>query len=239
MKTILKIVAATLLILVLGFTGLVAWLLYPHDRPQPLPEPLLAANSDKGVERLSGAEATADFQRLSESFQAQTLASYCGVASSVAVLNAFGTGTNQFDFFNGDASRVKPRFKVVFGGMSLSDLGGLLGAHGLQVNLVYADQISLAEFRSALEENLARADDYLIVNYQREELGQGRVGHISPVAAYDMDTDSVLIMDTAAHKYPPTWVPVPLLYAAMKTADSSSGKMRGFIEVSNLQGSSE
>lgn len=36
----------------------------------------------------------------------------------------------------------------------------------------------------------------------------------------------------AAHKYPPTWVPLDLLYAGMQTKDSSSGKMRGYLEVS-------
>jgi len=119
----------------------------------------------------------------------------------------------------------------MFGGMSLTDLSGLLKAHGLKVAHYHADQFDETQFRAAAARNLASDGDYLLVNYQREVLGQGRVGHISPLAAYDQDTDSVLIMDTAAHKYPPTWVPVSLLVAAMKTEDPSSGKMRGYVEI--------
>ena len=63
-------------------------------------------------------------------------------------------------------------------------------------------------------------------------LGQGETGHISPVAAYDRQTDSLLIMDTASNKYPPTWVPLELLVKAMRTVDSASGRMRGYVEIS-------
>lgn len=147
------------------------------------------------------------------------------------MLGAFGTPTTQGDFFTDEASTVRSRFKVTFGGMSLSNLVGLLNAHGLKTSVHYADEFSTAEFRAAVEQNLATDNDYLLVNYQREALGQGRVGHISPQAAYDRETDSVLIMDTAAHKYPPTWVPIELLYAGMSTTDSASGRMRGYVEI--------
>jgi hypothetical protein len=78
---------------------------------------------------------------------------------------------------------------------------------------------------------LVSLNDYLLVNYQRKVLGQGAVGHISPLAAYDEDSDKVLILDTAGYKYPPTWVPVDGLFDAISTTDSSSGKTRGFVEV--------
>ena len=178
------------------------------------------------------AEAFADYKRLSRSFQAQKLVSYCGVASSVSVLNALGVETDQYDFFIEGTEQVRPWNKVMFGGMALTDLAGLLAEHGVQVSIHHADQFSLNEFRAAVKSNLKTEHDYLIVNYQREVLTQGKVGHISPLSAYDHESDSVLIMDTAAHKYPPTWVPLKLLYAAMKTIDSSSEKMRGFVEVS-------
>ena len=42
----------------------------------------------------------------------------------------------------------------------------------------------------------------------------------------------MLIMDTASYKYPPTWVPLPVLYQAMNTTDSDSGRLRGYVEVS-------
>ena len=182
---------------------------------------------------LEGASIRADYSQLSRTFQAQILASYCGVASSVAVLNALGINVSQGDFFTDDAAKVRPRLKVVFGGMSLPELGGLLIAHGVQVSVFHADESSVDKFRSTIENNLATVDDYLIVNYQRKILGQDEVGHISPLAAYNHKSDSVLIMDTTRNNYPPTWVPVKMLFEAMSTTDSTTGKMRGYIEVSN------
>jgi hypothetical protein len=83
-----------------------------------------------------------------------------------------------------------------------------------------------------VQRNLADPDDFLLVNYERGVLGQGSVGHISPLAAYDLETDRVLIMDTASYKYPPTWVPLPMLYEAMKTTDTATGRLRGYVAVS-------
>lgn len=233
MKKVLSILAISFLILTLGFAAFVAWALYPHENPQPLPPTLIAADSALGVQRLQQADAVADYPGLSRSYQSQALASYCGVASSVAVLQALGRDVSQWSFFTEDADKVRSRWQVMFGGMSLSELTGLLTAHGLKTSAHYADDFSLREFRAALEHNLANPGDYLLVNYQREELGQGRVGHISPLAAYDRESDSVLIMDTANYKYPATWVPVDLLYAGMKTKDAGSGRTRGYLEVSN------
>ena len=39
----------------------------------------------------------------------------------------------------------------------------------------------------------------------------------------------VLLLDTARYKYPPHWVPLKLLYKAMRTRDSDSGLYRGYI----------
>jgi hypothetical protein len=89
----------------------------------------------------------------------------------------------------------------------------------------------LPAFREVVSSNLSRSGDYLIVNYDRAVLGQDGSGHISPLAAYDSETDMVLVMDTAAYRYPPTWVPLELLYAAMATTDSESDRMRGYVEV--------
>jgi hypothetical protein len=235
LKKLLKIIVGLVVVVVLSFVAFVAWSLYPHTNPQPLPSALVAFDSPEGVKRHENAAALADFERLSDSFQAQSLASYCGVASSVSVLSALGTETSQRTFFTNEASQVRSRFKVMFGGMSLAELAGLLNAYELQATVRHADEFTLAEFRSIVELNLSTSGDYLLVNYQREELGQGRAGHISPLAAYDRDSDSILVLDTAAHKYPPTWVPLELLYAAMKTTDGSSGKMRGLVEVSLSQ----
>jgi len=157
-----------------------------------------------------------------------------GVAASVAVLESLGIKTTQNSFFTTEASRVRTQDEVISSGMSLAELAGLLKTYGATVSINHADQFNIEQFRLRLrlEANLATKNDYIMVNYQRQVLGQGKVGHISPLSAFDRDTDSVLIMDTAAHKYPLTWVPVELLFNAMQTIDKASGLMRGFVEVS-------
>lgn len=215
MRKIFKFVGVLIGLVVIGLGAFVGWSLYPHENLLPLPDSLISHDSAAGAERLRTATSKADYEPLSDWYQAQSLASYCGVASSVTVLGALGIETSQSKFFTDKATQVRSRMNVVFGGMALPDLSGLLRTYGLQVSVHHADSFDIAQFRETLENNLANADDYLIINYQREVLGQGKVGHISPVAAYDRATDSVLIMDSAAHKYPPTWAPLKLVYAAM------------------------
>ena len=207
------------------------WFLVPRPDPRPLPPGLIDAGSAAGQALLRGAEGSADYAGLTQGFQTQALKSYCGVASSVAVLSALGREVSQGDFFTEAAAEVRPRWRVALTGMPLADLGGLLAAHGATVEVHHADSLDEAGFRAALTANLAQEGDYLIVNYQRGTLGQDATGHISPLAAYDADTDRVLILDTAAYKYPPTWVPVASLFAAMNTIDSETGATRGYVEV--------
>jgi hypothetical protein len=231
MKKVVKILAAGLALVLFGFAGFVWWALQPKYNPLPLPDALIALDSEQGQALLASAEYVADYEELAGAFQSQELISYCGVASGVAVLNARGAALSQDEFFNAAASRVRSRLDVTFGGMSLPDLGGLVAAHGATTAVVHAGDASVDEFRATIERNLATEGDYLVVNYQREALGQGRVGHISPLAAYHRDSDRVLVMDTAAYKYPQTWVPVDSLFAAMQEVDGASGRSRGYMEV--------
>lgn len=234
LKKVLWFLGTSVVVLALSFAGFVWWQLQPHQELRPLPDDMVAISTADGQELLRRADAAEDYEPLAEHFTAQSLKSYCGVASSVAVLSALGEDVDQGSFFTAEASSVRPRMKVAMGGMSLPDLGGLLEAHGASVSVHHADTFTVEEFREVVANNLSDAGDFLIVNYQREELGQPRVGHISPLAAYDGDTDMVLVMDTASHYYPHTWVSLEKLYAAMRTTDSSSGRMRGYVTVTGL-----
>jgi hypothetical protein len=55
--------------------------------------------------------------------------------------------------------------------------------------------VSLDGFRRVAGEYLDKKDHYVIVNYLRNGIGQEWGGHISPLAAYDADTDRFLILD--------------------------------------------
>ncbi|XP_032236217.1 glutathione gamma-glutamylcysteinyltransferase 2 [Nematostella vectensis] len=71
-------------------------------------------------------------------------------------------------------------------------------------------------------------NEFLVISYDRKKLQQTGTGHFSPVAAFDQETDSVLLFDTARFKYPPYWVPVRLLFESMLPVDPSTGKNRGY-----------
>ena len=111
--------------------------------------------------------------------------------------------------------------------MTLAQLGELLRAHGVQVTVYYASDSGLDAFRSVALQNLATAGDFLLVNYQRDALGQGEIGHISPIAAYNVKTDRLLILDVASYRYPPVWVSTEVLWKAMNTVDPASGARAG------------
>ena len=197
-----------------------------------LPDGLIAVSEAAGASLLRDADAKADYLLLSEHFESQALRSFCGVASGVTVLNSLGRDLDQRTFFDLEADDVKSRLGVALSGMTLADLASFLTAHNTVADIHYADAVSVDEFRELIRINMQRPGDYMLVNYQREVLGQRRVGHISPIAAFDSDSDRVLILDTATYNYPPTWVPLAQLHSAMNTFDPSSDKTRGFVEVS-------
>jgi len=142
-------------------------------------------------------------------------------------------------------------------GITLPDFRCLAHCQGLSVNLRYADESSsLTDFREAVQracvdadaveditnnnnddddnddDNDSRAEqnpmEVLVVSYSRKILGQTGSGHFSPIGAYDSDSDSVLILDTARFKYGAHWVQLPMIYDAMKPIDPDTGKSRGF-----------
>ena len=206
----------------------------PEDDPTPLTAPLLDARSAEGQTLLTNSTYQADYPTIARYFEPQQLLAYCGVASSVIVMNALqlqATPVTQKSFFDKSARAVMSPYAVAFGGMTLDQNGELLRAHAMDVTVTHAADSNLDAFRTTVQRNLAPANDYLLVNYAREPLGQEGGGHFSPLAAYDNSSDQVLIMDVTAYNYPPTWAPLPLLWQAMDTVDSASGKTRGFVEI--------
>jgi hypothetical protein len=205
-----------------------------------LPATLVALDSAEGQRLLLESDAHADFFALSEQLVTQDDPGYCGIASAVTVLNALQVpapvapawGAHVFtqdDFFNDKAKTIlQPGFK---GGVTLQQLADMIQCHPATASVLYASDTTLDAFRSVAAENLASAGDFLIVNYNRADVGQEYMGHISPLGAYDAKADKILVMDVARYKYPPVWVDTPALFAAMSTSDFVSGKSRGFLSV--------
>lgn len=116
------------------------------------------------------------------------------------------------------------------GGYQLRQLNEMLLAHKLATRLVIVDaNTSEDDIRKDLVQNLNRAGDFVIVNYQRESVGQSGGGHISPLGAYDAATDSVLVLDVNPSYCPWVWMPIPTLVKGMRTRDVVEN--RGYILV--------
>lgn len=210
----------------------------------PLPPQLIPFTSTEGENLLLNSRSKADYFLLSNQFVTQVNQAYCGVASSVMVLNALGVAApeapqyqpfkvfTQDNFFTRKATQqVVSSEAVSKRGMTLAQLGGLLTSHGAKVKVYYGEDVGLARFRALLIQNLSVRDNFVIINYLRKTIGQERGGHISPIAAYSQKTDRFLILDVSRYKYPPVWVKTVDLWQAIRTIDSDSGKTRGFVLV--------
>jgi hypothetical protein len=186
----------------------------------------------------------ADYGALVQWYEAQANLAYCGVASSVMVLNSLavaapkaeGYRTNRFwtqtNLFTVPASKsFVEATRVAREGMTLEQLHGLLASVGSRVQRYHGENLSLEQLRWLLRRGLAQGSDRLLANYDRRALGQTGGGHISPLAAYDPDQDRVLILDVARYRYPAVWVATPDLWRAIRSVDKSSGRSRGVLTI--------
>ncbi len=151
---------------------------------------------------------------------------------------------NQIDFFNENTDKIKKK-EVIYlqqknqqgqfdAGLSLSDLSKILSqSYNLQVKKIHAennDEEAVAKFREDLKLHLSDNDHFILVNYYGKKLDLATNGPISPIAAYDQETDSVLVLDVAAHKELWNFVPLQRLYNAMHSKDSDT--YRGYLIIS-------
>lgn len=208
----------------------------------PLPQDLIALDTPEGEKLLAEANAKADFARLVSTYTTQDAPSFCGVASAVTILNALpiphpatnvgGLFTQQNVFVDKATITADEANRA---GMTLAQLANLVQSHPAKVELTYANDINVDTMRTKLAKNLANPDDFVIINYNRGELGQESIGHISPIGAYHAASDRFLLLDVARYKYPPHWVRAEALYKAMDTTDLVSGKRRGFVTITAAQ----
>ncbi|MEA5626926.1 phytochelatin synthase family protein [Nostoc sp. UHCC 0251] len=211
----------------------------------PLSSNLVGFNTPEGENLLFQSKSKDDFFPLSMQFITQNNQAYCGVASMVMVLNGlqipapeapqykpYRVFTQENFFSNDNAKKVLTPEAVSRQGITLDQLGQLLASYGVKVNVYHAADTSLEQFRKQAAENLKQPQDFVLVNYLRKEIGQEKGGHISPLAAYNEQTDRFLILDVSRYKYPPVWVKTADLWKAMLTNDSTSKKSRGFVFVS-------
>jgi hypothetical protein len=232
-------------LLISVLTVLAGTLAHANAETLPLPESIIAFDSPTGQKLLLEAEARQDYFQLGMHFVTQANPAYCGPASIAMVLNAIGLprpasdktlGLGLFDqenIFTASTEAVKPMAEIMKSGMTLDEFGGVLAAHQLKVEVRHAGETDVAAFRSQATTALADPDHFVVVNYLRKAIGQEAGGHISPLAAYDADTDRFLVLDVSRYKYPPIWVTATALFDAMNTTDADNqNKTRGYVIVS-------
>lgn len=210
----------------------------------PLPETLVAASSDQGEALLIDADAREAYFPLVNSFVTQQNQAFCGVASTVMVLNAmelpapavpafdpYRTFT-QDNVLTPETEKIIPLETIKKQGITIDQLAGLVGTYPVIVKLNHAADSNIDKFRTEARAALATPGHFVIINYLRKAIGQEKGGHISPLAAYDAETDRFLILDVARYKYPPVWVKTADLFGAMNTTDSDNdNKTRGYLIV--------
>lgn len=208
-----------------------------------VPPALVALDSDEGERLLLESEARAPFLPLISYFVTQRSQTYCGLASIAMVLNAaeipapsprdyapyrLFTQDNVLSDRTHDITNARA---VARSGMSLSQVGRVLAAYDLNAQVHYAGDHTLASFRNLATRYLAADDHHVIVNYSRAALDQEGAGHISPLGAYDAESDRFLILDVSRYKAPSVWVTAEDLFAAMAAPVSAGGRTRGFVLV--------
>ena len=209
-----------------------------------LPDNLTGFDTETGEELLVQSDAREAYFPLASNFLTQKTQSYCGVASIVMVLNSLGVAApavpefepyrtfTQDNVLDEVTDTVLPRARLAEIGMTLDQIGGILNQKGVKAVVHHAADSSIDDFRTSAREALGKKGSFVIVNYLRKAMGQEKGGHISPLAAYDVESDRFLILDVARYKYPPVWVTTADLFAAMKTTDSDNeNKTRGFVLV--------
>ena len=115
-------------------------------------------------------------------------------------------------------------------GYQLRQFDEMLRANGAVTKLrIVDDQKPEAEIRAELIDNLKRGGDYVIVNYRRELVGQRGGGHISPLGAYDAESDSFLVLDVNPTAASWVWMPTATLVRGMRSFDTVEN--RGYVLV--------
>ena len=186
----------------------------------------------------------ADYWQLVPVFTEQKTQSYCSVASAVTVLNAMPIKKpvdptyapyayfTQTNYFTPEVIKIISPQTVLSQGMTREEMVLTLTRQGVKAKSIAGDSINDAALRTLLQKALGDDGQFVLANYLRATLGQVGGGHWSVLAAYDAQTDSVLILDVAKYKYSPVWVKISTLQKAIDTLDTTSNESRGLVVVS-------
>ena len=204
---------------------------------------VIYVDSPRGAELFDEADTKGHFWSLCRYFISEKFLTYCGVASSVTVLNSLGMAAppdpqiypydmyTQENLFTDEVLHHRRPLEIEKGGNTLEQLATILGALHVRVDTYFGSDLDAAETRRTITAALGADDRRVIVDFDRKVLHQKGGGHFSPLAAYHTGEDRFLLLDVARYKLPPCWVKAEVLHQAITGIDSSSGKSRGFLVV--------
>lgn len=205
---------------------------------RPLPATLIPFSSEQGRalfrEALESRHLEAFFP-LIEQFHTQSDPAFCGLGSLVMVLNALGVDPGRvwrgpWRWFSEELlDCCTPLSKVRVAGVTVDEVACLARCNGAEVELGSPARHSLSDFRAAVEGATRAGSSLLIASYSRTALGQTGGGHFSPIGGYHAASDALLVLDVARFKYPPHWVPLPVMFEAMRADDPVTGRPRGWL----------
>lgn len=201
-------------------------------------------NSEAGKILRARIPADADYWQLSPWFAEQINQTYCSVASAITVLNAMpikkpvdpvyapNAYFTQSNFFTPEVAKFISPQTVLAQGMTRDEMVKTLLLQGVKAISIPGDTLDEKGLRTLLQKDLGDDGQFVLANYLRSAVGQEGGGHWSALAAYDAQSDSVLILDVAKYLYAPVWVRISTLQKAIATIDSTSNKARGLVIVS-------
>jgi len=184
---------------------------------------------------------------LAEQFRTQDEPTFCGLSTLAMALNSLRidpmrTWKGAWRWFNEENLGCCTGLNHVRAeGLTFDMFKCLAGCNGADVSAHRAPDVRIGSedtegfadaFRAAVRAaSRSQERECLIACYTREVLGQSGAGHFSPIGGYHEGTDSVLIMDVARFKYPPHWVPLREVAAAMSCIDKDTGRTRGYLHL--------
>lgn len=201
-------------------------------------------NSDAGRILRARMSPDADYWQLSPWFAEQINQTYCSVASAITVLNAMpikkpvdpvyapNAYFTQSNYFTPEVVKVITPQTVLAQGMTRDEMVQTLVRQGVKAVSIAGDSMDDKALRALLQKALVDDGQFVLVNYLRTAVGQEGGGHWSVLAAYDVESDRVLILDVAKYMYAPVWVGIGTLQKAIATVDTTSNKARGLVIVS-------
>ena len=204
---------------------------------------LIYLTEPEGKQIFMDSEIHTDYFPLASYVEFEQILTFCGPATMAGVLNSldvprpkpqrlypYGLFT-QNSIFTPENQKVKSYAQVEHEGLVLPQIAIFLKNLGVKADYHHASDFTTDWLRDTIKSTLSDPNKRLVINYSRKPIGQDGGGHISPAAAYDADTDRVLILDVAKYKYPPVWITVAELHVAMLAKDPSSDKSRGVVVV--------